>query len=221
MTPPLSGTDATFSGPGVTNTDNEVLRGILGAPVLGDLQGNGTLDVVTTAMDRHVYAWQPDGKAAPGWPIEVVDPKEVQSVNPSNGQVTFLSGAGGDTGTKLDDTPAIAKLVAGGPPEVVVTSNEQYTGAPDASLGTLGMLFSAFGRLSDAANTRVYAIWPDGSLHQATCRGAGSAGLSEPRQPFSRDGRSPSPISIRTCFPTSVTGRATDRRWPRFPAVRR
>ncbi len=168
-------TDAAFSGPGVTDTDNEVLRGILGAPVLGDLQGNGTLDVVAAAMDRHVYVWEPDGRPAPGWPVEVVDPKEVRSVDPSNGQVTFLPQAGGDTGTKLVDTPAIAQLVPGGPPEVVVTSNEQYTGTPDASLGTLGALFSAVGKLSGAANTRVYAIWPDGSLHRA------AAGDPDPR----------------------------------------
>jgi hypothetical protein len=173
-------TDSAFSGPGVTNTDNEVLRGILGAPVLGDLQGNGTLDVVAAAMDRHVYAWQPDGNAAPGWPVEVVDPKEVQSVDPSNGQVTFLPGAGGDTGSKLVDTPAIAELVPGGPPEVIVTSNEQYTGAPNASLGTLGVLFSAFGKLSDAANTRVYAIWPNGSLHQAASGATGPPGYPNP-----------------------------------------
>ncbi|HXQ75795.1 MAG TPA: S8 family serine peptidase [Acidimicrobiales bacterium] len=159
-------TDAAFSDRRVTDTDNEVLRGILGAPVLGDLQGNGTLDVVAAAMDRHVYAWEPDGSAVPGWPVEVVDPSEVQSVDPSDGRVTFLPGAGGDTGTKLADTPAIAQLVPGGPPDVVVTSNEQYTGAPNASLGTLGVLFSAFGKLSDAANSRVYAIWPDGSLHR-------------------------------------------------------
>jgi hypothetical protein len=160
-------TDAAYSGPGVANLDNEVLRGILGAPVLGDLQGNGTLDVVAASMDRHVYAWQPGGEAAPGWPVEVVDPNEVQSVDPSDGQVTFLPTAGGDTGTKLVDTPAIATLVPGGPPEVVVTSNEQYTGTPNASLGTLGALFSLFGKLSGAANSRVYAIWPDGSLHAA------------------------------------------------------
>jgi hypothetical protein len=159
-------TDAAFSAPDVLNKDNEVLRGILGAPALGDLLGNGALDVVATSMDRHVYAWQPDGHAVPGWPVEVVDPKEVQSVNPSNGQVTFLPTAQGDTGTKLDDTPAIAQLIPGGPPEVVVTSNEQYTGTPNASLGILGQLFQLFGKLSDAANSRVYAIWPDGSLHQ-------------------------------------------------------
>ena len=173
-------TDAAFSGPGVANKDNEVLRGILGAPVLGDLQGNGTLDVVAASMDRHVYAWQPDGAAAPGWPVEVVDPGEVQSVDPSNGQVTFLPTAQGDTGTKLVDTPAIAQLVPGGPPEVVVTSNEQYQGTPDASLGTVGALFSLLGALSKAANSRVYAIWPDGSLHGASSTAPDPPGYPNP-----------------------------------------
>jgi hypothetical protein len=173
-------TNAAFSGPGVTNTDNEVLRGILGAPVLGDLQGTGTLDVVAAAMDRHVYAWQPDGTAAPGWPVEVVDPHEVQSVDVSNGQVTFLPGAQGDTGSKLVDSPAIAQLVPDGPPEVVVTSNEQYTGPPNASLGILGVLFSEVGQLSKAANSRVYAIWPDGSLHPASAGAADPPGYPNP-----------------------------------------
>ncbi len=167
-------TDGDFSGPGVDDLDNEVLRGILGAPVLGDLTGTGTLDVVAAAMDRHVYAWGPGGSAVPGWPVEVVDPKEVQSVDPADGHVTFAPGAGGDTGSKLVDTPALAQLVPGGPPEVVVTSNEQYAGPPNASLGLLGTLFSLTGKLQDAANSRVYAIWPDGSQHPA------SAGAPDP-----------------------------------------
>jgi hypothetical protein len=173
-------TDADFSGPAVANKDNEVLRGILGAPVLGDLQGNGTLDVVAASMDRHLYAWQPSGSAAPGWPVEVVDPAEVQSVDPSNGQVTFLPGAGGDTGTKLIDSPAIAPLVPGGPPEVVVTSNEQYAGTPNASLGTLGLLFSETGQLANAANSRVYAIWSDGSSHAMAPGAADPPGYPNP-----------------------------------------
>jgi hypothetical protein len=156
-------TDPAYSGPSVANTDNEVLRGILGAPALGDLQGNGTLDVVAAAMDRHVYAFQPDGQAAPGWPVEVVDPSEVQSIDPSNGQVTFLPTAGGDTGTKLVDTPAIAQLEPGGPPEVILTSNEQYSGPANANLGLLGTFFALTGQ--QAANSRVYAIWPDGADH--------------------------------------------------------
>ncbi len=173
-------TDAAFSGPGVDDTDNEVLRGILGAPVLGDLQGNGTLDVVAASMDRHLYAWQPSGTPAPGWPVQVVDPKEVQSVDPSDGHVTFLPGAGGDTGSKLVDTPAIAQLVPGGPPEVVVTSNEQYAGAPNASLGTLGALFSLAGKLGGAANSRVYAIWADGSEHPVAAGSPDPPGYPNP-----------------------------------------
>jgi hypothetical protein len=173
-------TEAVFSAPDVINADNEVLRGILGAPALGDLQGNGKLDVVAAAMDRHVYAWQPDGQPVPGWPVEVVDPKEVQSVDPSNGQVTFLSGAGGDTGSKLDDTPAIAQLVPGGPPEVIVTSNEQYTGTPNANLGILGELFGLLGALSNVANSRVYAIYPNGSLHPAASGAPDPPGYPNP-----------------------------------------
>jgi Subtilase family len=173
-------TEAAFSAPDVLNPDNEVLRGILGAPALGDLQGKGGLDVVAASMDRHVYAWQPDGKPVPGWPVEVVDPKEVQSVNPADGQVTFLPGAGGDTGSKLDDTPAIAQLVPGGPPQVLVTSNEQYTGYPNASLGILGTLFSLVGNLNDAANSRVYAIWPNGSLHKAAVGAPDPPGYPNP-----------------------------------------
>jgi hypothetical protein len=172
-------TDAAFSGPAVANTDNEVLRGILGAPVLGDLQGNGTLDVVAAAMDRHVYAWQANGQSAPGWPVEVVDPSEVASVDPTDGQVTFLPGAG-DTGTKLVDTPAIAQLVPGGPPEVVVTSNEQYKGTANASLGILGTLLSLSGKLSGVANGRVYAIYPDGALHPAAAGAPDPPGYPNP-----------------------------------------
>jgi hypothetical protein len=56
-----------------------------------------------------------------------------------------------------------------------MTSNEQYAGPPNASLGILGAFFSAVGRLSSAANSRVYAIWPNGSLH--------TAGLGTPDPP--------------------------------------
>ncbi len=156
-------TNAAFSGPAVANKDNEVLRGILGAPVLGDLQNNGTLDVVAASMDRHLYAFQPDGNAVPGWPVEVVDPSKVQSIDPANGQVTFFPTAGGDTGSKLVDTPALAPLVPGGPLEVLVTSNEQYAGPPNANLGLLGTFFALTGQ--QAANSRVYAVWPDGADH--------------------------------------------------------
>ncbi|MGH9028812.1 MAG: hypothetical protein ACRDV4_04275, partial [Acidimicrobiales bacterium] len=54
------------------------------------------------------------------------------------------------------------------------------SGSPNASLGTLGTLFSAFGKLSDAANSRVYAIWPDGSLHPPAAGAADPPGYPNP-----------------------------------------
>jgi hypothetical protein len=172
-------TDPAFSGPGVRNPDNRVLRGIFGAAVLAPLQGSVTrdgrrvtpLDIVVAALDRHVYAWEPDGKPVPGWPVLVVDPSEVASVNPRTDQVTFRPGADPAQGTKLDDTPAVGRLDGGfGPPEVVVGSSEEYLGAPNLSAASplttaLGQVLGALGLQS--ANSRVYAIYPDGSLHPA------------------------------------------------------
>ena len=46
-------------------------RGNWSPPVLADLQGNGRLDILMSAFDGFVYAWQPTGRPVPGWPVEV------------------------------------------------------------------------------------------------------------------------------------------------------
>jgi hypothetical protein len=46
-----------YSGTAARDPVNRLQRGIVGAPALADLQGNGRLDIVSSAMDRHVYAW--------------------------------------------------------------------------------------------------------------------------------------------------------------------
>ncbi len=174
-------TNPNFSGPLVANPNNRVLRGIFSAPALAPLQGAQRvttkggksqtvtpLDIVASSMDRHVYAWQPDGKLVPGWPVLVVDPSEVSYVNPVTNQVTFKASSNVTQGTKLMDTPAIGNLNGGsGPPDVVVGANEEYSGAPNASvadplydaLGTAGSKAGAF----NTANSRVYAIRPTGA----------------------------------------------------------
>lgn len=163
-------TNAAYSLPAASNPQNRLLRGIFGAPALADLTGNGQLDVVASAMDRHVYAWQPNGAPVPGWPVLVVDPAEVASVNPVTNQVTFKPGSGVTQGTKLIDTPAIGNLGGGtGPPDVVVGANEEYLGAVNASIANpintaLGSIFGASGLLP-TANSRVYAIYPGGAGH--------------------------------------------------------
>ncbi len=174
-----------FSGPAVANPDNRVLPGFASNAALADLQGNGTLDIVAASMDRHVYAWQPDGKPVPGWPVLVVDPSEVASVNPASNQVVFKPGSNVTQGTKLMDTPAIGNLNGGGgPPDVVVGSNEEYSGSPNTSAGdplysVLGVAGSAAGAFN-TANSRVYAIEPDGSLHPAAAGAPAPQGYPNP-----------------------------------------
>jgi hypothetical protein len=168
-------TNPAFSEPSARNPDNRLLPGIWSAPSLGSLQGNGRLDVIASSLDRHVYAWQPDGKAVPGWPVLVVDPSEVQSVDPVTNQVTFLPGSDVEIGSELVDTPAIGVLT-GKRPDVIVGADEEYGGSPDANLGEASLLVA----FSNPSNSRVYAIYPDGSLHRAGRGAPRPAGMPDP-----------------------------------------
>ena len=175
-------TNPAFSGPAVENMDNRVLPGVFGAPALADLEGNGQLDIVASAMDRHVYAWTSDGSAVPGWPVLVVNPSKVASINPGTDQITFTATSGVEQGTKLMDTPAIGNLSGGsGPPDVVVGSNEEYAGPVNADLGggTLQTFLELTGQLSNSSNGQLYAISPQGTLQGGSggAPGAGYPGL--------------------------------------------
>jgi hypothetical protein len=172
-------TNPSFSGPAVENKDNRVLPGVFGAPALADLEGNGQLDVVASGMDRHVYAWTPAGTAVPGWPVLVVNPSKVASIDPNTDQITFTATSGVEQGTKIMDTPAIGNLSGGsGPPDVVVGSNENYAGPINADIGG-GFLqtFLAFsGQLSKSSNGQLYAISPHGTLQGVGGSAAGTGG---------------------------------------------
>lgn len=154
-------TNPAFSEPSARNPANRLLPGIWSAPSLGSLQGNGQLDVIASSLDRHVYAWQPNGDAVPGWPVLVVDPSEVQSVDPITNQITFDPNSNVEIGSELVDTPAIGVLT-GKRPDVIVGADEEYGGSPDANLGGASILVA----FTNPSNSRVYAIYPDGSLHK-------------------------------------------------------
>lgn len=154
-------TIAAYSSPAARGPVDRLQRGFVGAPALAPLHGGKRLDIVASAMDRHVYAWQPDGRPVPGWPVLVVDRSEVQSINPVTNSVTFKPGSGVGQGTPLIDTPAIGALNGSGPPDVVVGADEEYNGTPNVSAQTLGS-FEISG-LSSTGNSRVYAIAPTGN----------------------------------------------------------
>ncbi len=91
--------------------------GFLGSPVLADLKGGpGPLDIIAAGEDRHLYAWQPNGRPVPGFPVLVEDPDKLTAVDPTTNQPTFSTtrtepnpGIGEDQG-KIIDTPAVAYI---------------------------------------------------------------------------------------------------------------
>ena len=147
-------TDPRFSRSDQTDQRNRSKPGILGSASLGDLDGDGTLEVVVAAMDRHVYAWHHDGEPVAGFPVLVVDPATVADVDPSSHRVTFRSEEDTGIGGELVATPALADLTGDGRPEIVVGAQEQYL--EDVAV------FPAVGLPGTSGNTRMYVISPEG-----------------------------------------------------------
>lgn len=95
---------------------------IMSSPAVGDIDGDGSLDIVvgggvfyTGAVGRQVYAWRSNGTFLPGWPVS------------TTGQV-FTS-------------PALADLTGDGIPEVIVSDE------PDGSSGPFLYAFRGTGAL--------------------------------------------------------------------------
>jgi len=146
---------------------NRTQRGFLGSPVLADLDGDGRLEVVAAAMDRHLYAWRAGGAAVAGFPALVVDRSKVASIDPATDQVTFNAQAGDSLMQgAIVDTPAVGDLTGDGRPEIVVGTNEEYDvnapgegglNADNVEMRALEQAAAGTGVLSPA-HSRLYAL---------------------------------------------------------------
>jgi hypothetical protein len=142
-----------FSAPSVRTRTNHVKTGIFSSPVLADLNEDGKLDIIVSAMDQRAYAWTGKGKLLPGWPVLLQDPD-----------------AATPAGAESINTPAIADIDGDGHLDVIVPTNEFYqAGSPApnpedfAAALRKGVLDLAAG-LGGLVSSRVYVIRHNGTL---------------------------------------------------------
>jgi hypothetical protein len=121
---------------------NHIKRGFLSSAVLADLDLDGSLDIVTAALDQHVYAWSGDGAPMPHFPVRLA--------------------TDGADGAEIVTTPAIAELDGDPRPEIIAATNEVVLTSP-ALPDSPTQLLNVFLGAATGANP-VYAINDDGTL---------------------------------------------------------
>jgi len=133
-------------------------RGSLLAPVLARLQNSRQLDILLSGFDGFVYAWRPNGKPVPGWPVQVKLPKADfarDGVDPK----------AYERDAKLMYPVAVGDVLHRGRPQVFVPSfecNGASTSTENLGLSLLGVQPSG----SDVSKTWLYGIWADGNRHR-------------------------------------------------------
>lgn len=96
-------------------------RGNWSAPVLGDLQGNGKLDILMSSFDGHLYAWQPNGNPVPGWPVEVKLPESIRNTIAPGDYIRD---------PKLISPPAVGDVLGTGKDQVFIPGFDCNDGSP-------------------------------------------------------------------------------------------
>ncbi|HVN50650.1 MAG TPA: hypothetical protein VMT43_04415, partial [Acidimicrobiales bacterium] len=161
---------------------NRTKPGFASSPALGDLDGDGRLEIVAAAMDRHLYAWHADGTPVAGFPVLLVDPAEVQSVDPVSNEVTFKPSSGVQEGGELIATPTVVDVDGDGHPEIIVGGQEQYV--EHANVGDGAGVLALLGAAGSPGNSRLYVVAHDGTdAHEPNTSANPDAGAYLPGWP--------------------------------------
>ncbi|MFH1469073.1 MAG: FG-GAP-like repeat-containing protein [Pseudomonadota bacterium] len=93
-----------------TDPDNILDEGFFASPALGDLDGDGDLEIIAAGMDQLVYAWHHDATEVAGWPVLAIHPDWT------------------DHGARIVSSPAVGDLDGDGRDDVVISTNERLDG---------------------------------------------------------------------------------------------
>jgi hypothetical protein len=149
--------DPALSLPQNRTRTNHIKRGFTASPTLGDLDADGSLDIVAPALDQHVYAWDGSGNPMPGFPKKLSD---------TDGNGNPLDGA------EIITTAALGNLTGDSKPEIV-TPTQEFDDNPSAPATPGSGAVGGFGNIltNILANVlggsgRVYAL--DGAANPLT-----------------------------------------------------
>jgi len=145
---------------------DRIEHGFVASPVVADLDGDGSPEIIAASLDRHLYAWHADGTPVDGFPVLIEDPAMIGSVDTQTDNVTLKKGVTPENQGKLIDTPAVGDINGDGKPDIIVGSNEEYLAGEDggfngsyANTTSATAIVNATGNaLLHPANGRVYAV---------------------------------------------------------------